>query len=77
MLPVSNLPVDTPKWTFDFIVSLNTKAYDLLDKVQTADDALRAAGAWQLLKYAGVELELVIARDEAQKRKLNSQMNAR
>jgi hypothetical protein len=49
----------------------------MLDKAKTADEALRAAGAHSLLKYASAEIELEVAKQEADYLAENRKINAR
>lgn len=50
---------------------------EMLEKAKTADEALRAAGAFALLKYASAELEIEASRQESEIREHNSKLNAR
>lgn len=77
MLRATNVPEGAPTWIADFLSALEDRALEMLDKSKNADDALRAAGAYQLLKYAGAELDIAVARQENVSRALNAKLNAR
>ena len=49
----------------------------MLEKASTADEALRAAGAHSLLKYAGAELEVEASRQAEEIRARHLTLNAR
>lgn len=74
---MTKIPYDSPAWVEKFVLALQEKAEDMLEKAKTADEALRAAGAHALLKYAGAELEIEASRQESEIRRKTSQMNAR
>lgn len=71
------LPVDTPLWVKTLIEALEDKAHDMLDRAKTSDEALRAAGAFSLLKYAGAEIENEVMRQEQESRSRINDLNAR
>ncbi len=56
---------------------LEGRTHEMMDKAKSGDDALRAAGAYSLLKYAGAELEIAVAREDNAARALNAKINAR
>lgn len=71
------LPADSPPWVASFFDALEERASEMLEKAKTADEALRAAGAHSLLRFAGAELESLVAQQEDAARVQIDKLNAR
>ncbi len=71
------LPQDSPEWLAKVLEAIGSQAGEMLEKSQTADEALRAAGAFRLLKFAEGEFEAEAFRQEKEFQALTKKLNAR
>lgn len=69
------VPYDAPEWAARFVDALEDEAGKMLAKAKTADEALRAAGAFSLLRFASSELEIEVSRQEDMVRANHARLN--
>ena len=52
------IPIDCPEWVERFIATVEEKADSMVSSASTADEALKATGAFSLWKFIRDEVEL-------------------
>ncbi len=71
------LPDDTPKWVETVFRDLEEDVDNLVAKSQTADAAMKAAGAYWLWNKIKSEATLEISRQETREKQRIDQLHAR